>query len=88
MFLSVLQQAPRELLSKGLPDDVVFVHKTGVRVDESVRADSGIVYALGRPYLITVMVQQKDKKQIREQEVNQLFASISQEIYSYVTSAH
>jgi beta-lactamase class A len=88
LFLSILQHAPRELLSKGIPDDVVFVHKTGIRIDEAVRADSGIVYAYGRPYLITVMVQQKDKGVLREEEVNKLFESISQEIYSYVANAH
>jgi acyl-CoA synthetase (AMP-forming)/AMP-acid ligase II len=71
-----------------IPDDVVFVHKTGIRIDEAVRADSGIVYAYGRPYLITVMVQQKDKGVLREEELNKLFESISQEIYSYVANAH
>lgn len=87
-FLDILSRAPRELLSKGIPDDVSFVHKTGVRVDESVRADAGIVYVPGRPYLITVMVQQKDKKPLREEEVNRIFESIGREIYTYVANHH
>jgi beta-lactamase class A len=83
-FLDILQHAPKELLSNGLPDDVTFVHKTGVRVDESVRADSGIVYLPGRPYLVTVMVQKKDKKPLNEAVVDRMFESISDEIFSYV----
>jgi septum formation inhibitor-activating ATPase MinD len=34
------------------------------------------------------MVQQKDKGVLREEELNKLFESISQEIYSYVANAH
>ena len=86
LFLSILAQAPKELLSKGIPDDVTFVHKTGVRVDEAVRADAGIVYVPGRPYLITVMVQKKGKKDLNEEEINSLFKDISSEIYTYVAN--
>jgi beta-lactamase class A len=85
MFLGILEHAPKELLSKGIPDDVTFVHKTGIRVDEAVRADAGIVYVPGRPYLITVMIQKKDKKHFNEEEVSVLFKNISEEIYTYVT---
>jgi beta-lactamase class A len=85
LFLDILSNAPQELLSKGLPADVPFVHKTGVRTDEAVRADAGVVYASKRPYLITVMVQKKNKEKFDEQEVNKLFEDISLEIYTYVT---
>lgn len=88
LFLKILEQAPHELLNAGIPEVVPFVHKTGVRIDESVRADSGIVYVPGRPYLITVMLQQKNKKPLDEVKVNQLFKDISEEIYTYVASAH
>lgn len=88
MFLGILGHAPKELLSKGLPENIQFVHKTGVRVDEAVRADSGIVYVPGRPYLITVMVQQKDKKVINEEKVNAIFEDISKQIYTYVANPH
>jgi beta-lactamase class A len=88
LFLSILERAPHELLSSGIPENISFVHKTGVRVDEAVRADSGIVYVQGRPYILTVMVQQKDKKQINEQVVNKIFEDISKEIYTYVKNVH
>lgn len=87
LFLSILAKAPRELLNKGIPDNVPFVHKTGIRVDESVRADSGIVYVPGRPYILTVMVQQKDKKKLNDKEVEQIFESVSKEVYNYVINA-
>ncbi len=87
LFLSILSRAPRELLNAGIPQDIPFVHKTGVRIDEAVRADSGIVYAKGRPYIVTVMVQQKDKKKLDEETVNKIFADISKEIYDYVINA-
>lgn len=86
MFLDILSHAPHELLSAGLPEGVTFVHKTGVRADEAVRADSGIVYVPGRPYLITVMIEQKDKKVINEEKVDAIFKQISQEVYTYVTN--
>lgn len=88
MFLSILAKAPRELLNKGIPEEVPFVHKTGIRVDESVRADSGIVYVPGRPYIITVMVQQRDKKKLNEKAVDDIFESVSKEVYNYVVHAH
>ena len=84
LFLNILSNAPRDLLGRGLPEDIIFVHKTGVRIDESVRADSGIVYAKGRPYLLTVMIQKKNGK-LDENEVSLLFENISKNVYKYVT---
>jgi beta-lactamase class A len=88
MFLNILSNAPRDLLGKGIPTDVPFVHKTGIRVDEAVRADSGIVYVPGRPYLLTVMIQKKGKGDLDEKEVSDLLKKISEDVYSYVTQAH
>ncbi len=92
LFLSILKQVPKEYLNLGMPDDVVFVHKTGIRSDERVWADSGIVYVPGRPYLVTVMVQQKgvyegeiDNK--TEEEVREIFRNIAKDIYTYVSTA-
>lgn len=85
MFLDILEHAPRDLLGAGLPRDVQFVHKTGVRADEAVRADSGIVYASGRPYLLTVMITKKNKKTFDEAEVAAIFKAISEETYRHVT---
>src|SRR4030042_3742516 len=56
-FLDILREAPKEYLSSGLPDDTIFVHKTGIRTDEAVYTDAGIIYIPNRPYLLTVMIQ-------------------------------
>lgn len=85
LFLSMLEHAPRDLIGQGLPKDIPFVHKTGIRVDEAVRADSGIVYAGSRPYLLTVMMEKKDKKTFDEEEVETIFKEIGEETYRYVT---
>lgn len=87
MFLDILEKAPREYLSSGLPDNVIFVHKTGVRVGEAVNADSGIIYAHGRPYLLTVMIQRRDNIPTDDdQKTKDIFKEISQEVYQYVTT--
>lgn len=84
IFLDMLAKAPRDLLGLGIPASVPFVHKTGVRIDEGVRADSGIVYAQGRPYILTVMTQKKNGV-LDEKEVSSLFEDISKKVYYYVT---
>lgn len=88
LFLSMLANAPRDLTGEGLPPGVPIAHKTGIRIDEAVRADSGIVYVPGRPYLLTVMIQKKGKGALDEQEVNNLFKEIGKEVYTYVIEAH
>ncbi|MBI4092419.1 MAG: serine hydrolase [Candidatus Kerfeldbacteria bacterium] len=87
VFLNILKDASREDLSAGLPSDVVFVHKTGIRIDERVWADSGIVYLPGRPYMLTVMIQQKGDAADGQAAVNRLFTDIAKEIYEYVAQA-
>lgn len=84
LFLSILENAPRDLLGQEIPKDVPFVHKTGIRTDEAVRADSGIVYVSGRPYLLTVMIQKNNKEKFNEEEVNLIFNDIGKEVYTYV----
>lgn len=87
LFLEILKDAPAEHLSAGLPEDLIFVHKTGIRRDERVWADAGIIYIPGRPYLSTVMVQQKDTSVPTGEGVDDLFKEISEEIYNYVSKA-
>jgi len=87
LFLSILNKAPNEYLSQGTPLNVKFIHKTGIRTDEAVNTDSGIAYIPERPYIITVMIQKKDKKNQNEEEINKLFKEISKEIYNYVYEA-
>lgn len=86
-FLELLKNAPKQLLSQGMPEDTLFVHKTGIRTGEKVWADAGIVYVPGRPYLVTVMVQQKTEGSPKEKEAVHLFKEISEEIYGYVSKA-
>lgn len=88
LFLEILSKAPKDLAGAGLPDGIPFVHKTGVRVDEAVRADSGIVYVPGRPYLLTIMIQKKGKGDLDQEEVNAIFKQIGEKVYTYVTEAH
>ena len=87
MFLDILGGAPKEYISLGLPEDINFVHKTGIRIDEKVMADSGVVYAGGRPYLITVMIAQKEDGDLNREEIKKLFKDIGSLVYSYVTYA-
>lgn len=87
LFLDILSRAPKEYLSVGLPEDIPFVHKTGIRIDEKVMADSGIVYVPGRPYILTVMIAQNKEGELNEEEIKKLFEQISREIYDYVSHA-
>jgi beta-lactamase class A len=85
MFMKILERAPDDYAASGLPEDIPFVHKTGIRIDEKVMADSGIVYVPGRPYIITIMVQQKKKGELNQEEVQKLLRQISEEVYTYVS---
>jgi beta-lactamase class A len=86
-FLNILKAAPKEYISQGIPPYVTFVHKTGVRVDEGVWADAGIVYTPERPYLLTVMIQSKNGNANAEEGAKKIFKEISEEIYHYVSTA-
>lgn len=86
-FLTFLTDSGQEYVRTGLPTDTVFAHKTGIRADEGVWADSGIVYVPRRPYLLTIMLEKRDPNgTINEADAALLFKTISTEIYSYVTS--
>lgn len=88
LFMSILEQAPDEYLSQAIPGATPFVHKTGIRLDEKVKADSGIVYLSGRPYLLTVMIQKTSPEPIIADEFETIFKDISQQIYEYVTKSN
>lgn len=87
IFLEILKDAPSEYLDAGIPENIAFAHKTGIRVDEKVWADSGIIYLPGRPYLLTVMIQQQKNAAIDRLGAESIFKDISQEIYQYVSTA-
>ncbi len=67
-----------KLLRWGIPDQVDFSHKIGV--SDSIHTDSGIVYVPGRPYILTVMVDDNNM-----QAVQSMMEGISSAVYDYVT---
>ncbi|KKQ59204.1 MAG: Beta-lactamase class A-like protein [Parcubacteria group bacterium GW2011_GWD1_38_16] len=79
-LLSYLSQSEfNDFLQGGLPTDVVFAHKIGIADDTITYIDSGIVYAKNRPYLLTVMVQSKEKTMAKD-----VMKNISERVYNYV----
>lgn len=70
-----------EYLESGIPDNLIFSHKIGISYNERVFSDAGIVYASDRPYLLIVMIKNKDA-----QEVRGVMKDISKSVYEYVTS--
>ncbi|MCU0678137.1 MAG: class A beta-lactamase-related serine hydrolase [Candidatus Pacebacteria bacterium] len=87
LFLTFLLESGNEYARNGLPPDTTFAHKTGVRLEEGVWADSGIVYLNRRPYILTIMLEQREGIQTStEEEVQKLFSDISNEVYTYVSS--
>lgn len=86
-FLGFLEQSRREYVRLAIPAEIPFAHKTGVRAEEGVWADSGIVYVDRRPYLLTVMLEAKDLKAMpTDADVQTAFSAISKEVYTYVSS--
>lgn len=71
-------------LGAGVPDSVIFPHKWGTNRDVHVFADSGIVYAPNRPYILTVMVEDK-QAQKDDAKVQELMKTISDTVYRYVS---
>jgi beta-lactamase class A len=69
-----------QYLASVISPEVRFSHKIGVLYDVNSYADSGIVYANNRPYILTVMV--KDKNQI---EAEKNMHEISRKVYKYIS---
>ena len=88
-FLEILKNVPNDYLKGGLPKDIQFLHKTGIRIKDNVYADSGIVYIPSRPYILTVMIQKKTGSSATtdDKEAKDIFKAISKEIYDYVVKA-
>jgi beta-lactamase class A len=74
------KSASHEYLASGLPAETMFSHKIGVLYDRSIYADSGIVYAVKRPYILTVMINGKDKK-----TAETMMSDISRSVYDYIS---
>ncbi len=56
----------KDYLSQGVPSGTTFSHKYGEDLDHHIYIDSGIVYLPGRPYMITLMLQNMDKDQAKK----------------------
>ena len=74
-------------LRAGLPVGTHFANKTGIQEDKRVINDSGVVYAAERPYVLTVMLQDRSDA-LRRDKAEQLMTEISRQVYSYVSSYH
>ncbi len=83
-FLQSLTESIVEYAKLGIPDHVTYVHKTGIRDEDGVWADSGIVFEERRPYILTIMLEKKPDATVSEEYVNDLFKEISSQIYTYV----
>ena len=85
LFLRYLVDGPTEYAKSGVPENVIFTHKTGIREEDGVWADSGIVYESRRPYLLTIMIEKKNlEEEVSKEEIEALFKDISSQIYTYV----
>lgn len=81
-LLSYLAHSPfDEYIQSAMPENIVFSHKIGVDANKKVYLDSGIVYVLGRPYILTVMTKNKD-----EQKAKEIMADVSEKVYTYVST--
>ena len=85
-FLEILtKNSETGLLRGGLPLEVKFAHKTGIRAaTEGVYADSGVIFLTGRPYLLTIMAQAKQGV-IEKEAADSLLGDISKQVYQYVS---
>ena len=79
LLLYLSQSEFKDFLQGGLPANVVFAHKIGVADDTITYLDSGIIYLKNRPYLLTVMVQSKEKTTTKG-----IMKDISEKVYNYV----
>ncbi len=85
MLLTLLAQADyKDFLTAGIPQGTVFSHKFGIDRDIHAYLDSGIVYAPGRPYLISVAMKGRGTAG-EEEKMKKIMKEISEKIYAYVT---
>ncbi|MCK9344622.1 MAG: class A beta-lactamase-related serine hydrolase [Candidatus Pacebacteria bacterium] len=79
-LLKYLSQSPfKDYIQRGIPEGIPFSHKIGVDDERRVYLDSGIIYAPGRPYLLTVMTKNKNLETAQK-----MMADISKKAYNYV----
>jgi beta-lactamase class A len=79
------QSAYDEYLRKSIPSTIPFAHKIGENQDVQVISDAGIAFAPSRPYLLTVMIDQKAAGLDRDSALA-LMHAISAATNEYVTN--
>lgn len=70
-----------DYLSQGIPAGVLFAHKYGENKENSIFADSGIVYVPGKPYMISVIIKGKDSSAQSKAWAMGLMKEISEHAY-------
>lgn len=76
-------EAFKDYLKGGIPENVRFAHKIGVDTDKKIYLDSGIVYLESRPYILIVMTKLKTEPQAKE-----VMKDVSTKVFSYVKNYH
>jgi len=85
ILLTLLGQSDyKDFLASGIPQGTVFSHKFGIDRDIHAYLDSGIVYASGRPYLISVAMKGRGTAG-EEEKMKGIMKEISEKTYAYVT---
>jgi len=83
LLTRLAQSDYREFLTAGMPQGITFSHKFGIDRDIHAYLDSGIAYAPGRPYLISVAVKGTGKVG-EEEKIKAIMKEIAEQTYSYV----
>jgi beta-lactamase class A len=69
----------------GVPAGVPVAHKWGMSDQENVYADSGIIYAKDRPYMLSVMIQGKTDQEADQTKAEALIKEISERSYEFIS---
>lgn len=82
MLLRWLSETPfTDFLQSGLPESLTFAHKIGEGGPQKTYLDSGIVYVPNRPFVLTVVIADKDEKEAKD-----IMREVSQTVYEYVAN--
>lgn len=81
LLMIMAESGFKDFVEGGLPKDTIFSHKIGISIDKNIYVDSGIVYLVNRPYILTVMVRAED-----EVYAQKIMQNISNIIYNYVST--
>lgn len=89
-LLDILNRAEwKDFLRQSVPESVPFPHKYGADAERNTFSDSGIVYIPQRPYLITVMIEDKVgvPDTVSKAHAQEIMQAISRMSYEYFLNA-